>query len=403
MSTFRYEAISKDGVRVRGVVKARDKNEAVIQLKDELSIVTSIKETYDYAGIREKLNATSGKINAKTLSLVCQQFGIMLDAGIPVGTAVTLLQKQTKDRTFKKILADVAEDVTAGYSMADSFQIHGKKLPATFIETIRSGEESGALAEAFTRLSDFYMTRHKLYSKIKRAFMYPIFVIALAFVVIAIVMIKAIPTIAQTFMDQGENLPGLTLWLINTSNFFRKWFWLMAIIIAILIILFISYAKTRNGALRISKIRLKLPIIGKIEKLNIASQFSATMSTMLISGLPLMRALTITGNTLTNRVVSESIERAVKNLEAGFSLGDCLKKEGTLDELLVEMCTMGEQSGSLESTLSAIGKYYDYETEQAASRALGIIEPAILIILGIFVAIIVIALYLPMFTMYNGM
>ncbi len=403
MSTFRYEAISKDGIRVRGVVKARDKNEAVIQLKEEISVVTNIKETYDYDGIIEKLNAAGGKISAEALGLVCQQFGIMLDSGIPIGIAVTLIKKQTGDKAFKKILTEVADDVTAGYSIADSFQIHGEKLPTTFIETIRAGEESGALAAAFNRLSEFFMTKHKLYSKIKRAFMYPAFILALSFIVIAIVMIKAIPAIAQTFLEQGENLPGLTIWLINTSDFFRKWFWLMAIIIAIIAIIFISYAKTRDGALKLSEIKLRLPLVGKIERLNIAGQFSATMATMLISGLPLVRALNITGNAITNRVVSESLERAVKNLEAGFSLGDCLKREGTLDELLIEMCTMGEQSGSLESTLAAIGRYYNYETEQAASRALAILEPVILVILGIFVAIIVIALYLPMFTMYNGM
>lgn len=403
MSTFRYEAVSRDGVNVKGIVKARDKNEAVAQLKDEMSIVTSLKETYDYDGLRDKLTSAHGKINARSLSLVCQQFAIMLDAGISLGYAVKLVAKQTKDKAFKRILNDVADDVAAGYSMADSFHIHGDKLPATFIETIRSGEESGSLASAFKRLADFYMTRHKLYSKIKGAMIYPVFVILLAIAVIAIVMMKAIPAIANTFLDQGENLPGITLFLIHCSDFFRKWFWLIAIIILLIVLAIVIYARTADGAMKLSQKMLKMPLIGKIERLNLASQFSSTMATMLIAGLPLIRALNITGNTLTNKYVSASIERAVKNLEAGFSLGECLKHENTLDELLIEMCTMGEQSGSIEETLSSISKYYDYETETAASRALSILEPAILIFLGLFVGFIVIALYLPMFTMYNGM
>ena len=403
MSTFRYEAISRDGVNVKGVVKARDKNEAVAQLKEEMSVVTGLKETYDYEGLKDKLTSSHGKISAQSIALVCQQFAIMLDSGISISYAVRLVAKQTKDRALRRIISEVADDVSAGYSIADSFQIHGDKLPPTFIETIRSGEESGSLASAFKRLSDFFMTRHKLYAKIKGAMIYPVFVIILAIIVISIVMIKAIPTIANTFLDQGENLPGITMALISCSDFFRKWFWLIAIIILLIAMAVIIYARTREGGMKLSRKMLNLPLIGNIERLNIASQFASTMATMLIAGLPLVRAVQITSKTVTNKYVSESIVNVMKNLEQGFSLGECLKRESTLDELLIEMCAMGEQSGSLEETLSSISKYYDYETENAASRALAVLEPAILIFLGFFVGFIVIALYLPMFTMYNGM
>ena len=165
----------------------------------------------------------------------------------------------------------------------------------------------------------------------------------------------------------------------------------------------IMYSRTPEGGLKLSKLMLKLPLIGNIENLSIASQFSATMGTMLVAGLPLLRALSITGKTISNKYIRESIERAAAGIESGYSLGECLRREGTLDELLVEMCSMGESSGSMEETLTAISKYYDYETETAANKALRIIEPAILVFLGFFVGFIVIALYLPMFTMYNGM
>ncbi len=403
MSTFRYEAISKDGVPVRGIVKARDKDEAVGQLKAELPIVTNLKETYDYAGIKEKLESVSTKINLRTLSVVCQQFSIMLEAGIGIEIATKLAARQTEDKMFKRILTEVGDDVAAGYRVSDSFAIHGAKLPTTFIETIRSGEESGSLAEAFKRLSEFYMSRHKLYAKIKGAMAYPCFIIVLAAVVITVVMTYAVPTLAQTFMDQGNELPAITLFLLNTSEFLRKWIWLILLIILIIVMAVIMYSRTPEGGLKLSKLMLKLPLIGNIENLSIASQFSATMGTMLVAGLPLLRALSITGKTISNKYIRESIERAAAGIESGYSLGECLRREGTLDELLVEMCSMGESSGSMEETLTAISKYYDYETETAANKALRIIEPAILVFLGFFVGFIVIALYLPMFTMYNGM
>ena len=403
MSTFRYEAISKDGVKVNGIVKARDKDEAVGQLKADLPIITSLKETYDYEGLIDKLNQSAGKINMRSLSVVCEQFSIMLQSGLSIEAATKLAANQTADRALKKILREVGDDVAAGYRVSDSFAIHGEKLPATFIETIRSGEESGSLDEAFDRLSDFYMSRHKLYTKIKGAMAYPVFIIFLAAIVIAVVMAFAVPTLAQTFLDQGEELPGITMFLINTSNFFRKWLWLMVLIILIIVAALIFYARTEDGSMKLSKEMLRLPLIGKIENLSIASQFSSTMGTMLIAGLPLVRALAITGKTINNKYVCRSIENAVRGVESGFTLGECLRNEGTLDELLIEMCSMGESSGSMEETLTSISKYYAYETETAANRALAKLEPTILVFLGIFVGFIVIALYLPMFTMYNGM
>ncbi len=403
MSTFRYEAISKDGVEVHGVVKARDRDEAVGQLKEEHSVVINLKESYDYEGLKDKLNSVSTKVNLRSLSVVCEQFAIMLDAGIGIETATKLAARQTSDRMFRRILTNVGDDVAAGYRVADSFAIHGSMLPATFIETIRSGEESGSLSEAFKRLADFYMSRHKLYTKIKGAMGYPCFIIALAAIVIAIVMTKAVPTIANTFVEQGNELPGITLFLISISEFFAKWIWLIVLIILIIVVAFIMYSRTAEGGMKISKMMLSLPLIGRIENLSIASQFSSTMATMLVAGLPLIRALAITGKTINNKYIQESITRTVSGVESGYSLGECLRKEGTLDELLIEMCAMGENAGSMEETLTAISKYYDYETETAANNALKVLEPSILIFLGIFVGFIVIALYLPMFTMYNGM
>lgn len=403
MSTFRYEAISKDGVQVHGVVKARDRDEAVGQLKAELPIVINLRETYDYEGIKDKLDSISTGINMQTLALVCQQFAIMLESGIGIEAATRLAANQTSDRQFKRILTNVGDDVAAGYRIADSFAIHGSKLPATFIEIIRSGEESGSLGEAFKRLADFYMARHKLYAKIKGAMSYPCFIIALAAVVIGVVMTYAVPTLAQTFIDQGNELPAITLFILNISEFLRKWVWLIVLVILIIVVVIVAYKRTPDGGLKLSKLMLRLPLIGHIERLSIASQFSSTMGTMLVAGLPLLRALTITGKTISNKYIMQSIENAARGVESGYSLGECLRKEGTLDELLVEMCAMGESSGSMEETMTSISKYYDYETETAANKALRVLEPAILVFLGIFVGFVVIALYLPMFTMYNGM
>ncbi len=402
MSTFRYEAISKDGAPVRGVVKARDKDEAVGQLKQDLAIVTELKETYDYAELKDRFDFTLTRTDLRALSMVCRQFAIMLQSGIGIELALRLAAGQTSNRTFKRILTEVGDDVSSGYKVADSFAIHGAKLPATFTETIRSGEESGSLGQAFQKLSEFYMSRHKLYSKIKGAMTYPCFIIVLSVIVVTVVMTYAVPTMAQTFIDQGNELPRITRLLIAISAFLQQYIWLILLIILALVIVLSVYARTPGGSLRLSRMKLVAPILGKIESLSIASRFSSTMGIMLTSGLPLLRALAVTGRTIDNRYISDSIDRTVSGVESGYSLGECLRREGTLDELLVEMCAMGESSGSMEETFTAISKYYDYEAETAANKALAVIEPAILVFLGLFVGFIVIALYMPMFTMYSG-
>lgn len=402
MSTFRYEAISKDGAPVRGVVKARDKDEAVGQLKQDLAIVTELKETYDYAELKDRFDFTLTRTDLRALSMVCRQFAIMLQSGIGIELALRLAAGQTSNRTFKRILTEVGDDVSSGYKVADSFAIHGAKLPATFTETIRSGEESGSLGQAFQKLSEFYMSRHKLYSKIKGAMTYPCFIIVLSVIVVTVVMTYAVPTMAQTFIDQGNELPRITRLLIAISAFLQQYIWLILLIILALVIVLSVYARTPRGSLRLSRMKLVAPILGKIESLSIASRFSSTMGIMLTSGLPLLRALAVTGRTIDNRYISDSIDRTVSGVESGYSLGECLRREGTLDELLVEMCAMGESSGSMEETFTAISKYYDYEAETAANKALAVIEPAILVFLGLFVGFIVIALYMPMFTMYSG-
>ena len=402
MSTFRYDAISKDGAPVRGVVKARDKDEAVGQLKQDLAIVTELKETYDYAELKDRFDFTLTRTDLRALSMVCRQFAIMLQSGIGIELALRLAAGQTSNRTFKRILTEVGDDVSSGYKVADSFAIHGAKLPATFTETIRSGEESGSLGQAFQKLSEFYMSRHKLYSKIKGAMTYPCFIIVLSVIVVTVVMTYAVPTMAQTFIDQGNELPRITRLLIAISAFLQQYIWLILLIILALVIVLSVYARTPRGSLRLSRMKLVAPILGKIESLSIASRFSSTMGIMLTSGLPLLRALAVTGRTIDNRYISDSIDRTVSGVESGYSLGECLRREGTLDELLVEMCAMGESSGSMEETFTAISKYYDYEAETAANKALAVIEPAILVFLGLFVGFIVIALYMPMFTMYSG-
>lgn len=336
--------------------------------------------------------------------MVCSQFAIILRTGLPVVRAVELIHEQTGDRRIKTLLKDVAEDVAAGYGLAASLENKGKKLlPTTFIETVRAGEESGTLPESFEKLKVYYSRSAQVKSKAASAMIYPLFLVALAAVVIAIVMGFAMPTFVSVFESFDMELPGLTLAIIAMSKFFSKWWWIIAMLILAAVIGLRLYINSEKGALNTSKLLLKLPALGRVNSMKAASQFANTLSTLLAAGIPLIRSVEIAARVLDNRYIGRQLGAIVPYLEEGRSLGEQLRTGKLFPAMLCEMTAMGEDTGSLESTLDTVGAYYDMETETASNRALSMLQPAITLVMGIFIGILVLGLYLPMFNIYAGM
>lgn len=398
--TYKYEAVSESGVSVNGVIEAHDKNDAIIRVRANYPIINSMVEVRESRLNRAKADK---KINEKNLSLVCDQFSILLKAGLPIVKTVEMIAAQVEDKTIKNILIAVAEDITGGYSLADSFEMRGPKLPTTFIETIRAGEESGSLEHAFDRLTKFFTKKTRVAGKVRAALAYPTLVIFVAVAVIIIIMTKAVPVFETTFADMGTELPGPTAALIAMSHFFQK-FWIYGVAgIAVLASVWTLYCSTEQGAINKGKLNLKIPVIGKINRMNAASQFANTLATMMAAGLPVINSIVITGKAMTNYYVGSSIIDIVARLESGGNIADGLRQSGVMPNLLCEMTGVGEQTGSMEETLNVIGEYYDNEVELATHKAVSLIEPIIIICLAIFVVFVLLSVYMPMFSMYDGM
>ncbi len=398
--TFKYEAVSLTGVNVKGIIRAKDENDAVAQLKASCSVVNKLTEVKESKNdIMAKLNAQP--IKTKDLAMMCKQFSIILHAGLPIVRSVEMVMNQTSNKSLKRILLDVAEDVVAGYDVASAFSMRGPQLPNILVETIRAGEESGQLDASFERLSKYFEKSGKIKSKVVSALTYPIFVIIVAVVVIAIIMVRAVPTFVSSFLDMGSELPGVTMALIGLSDFFVKaWPYLLGAVIVIVAGLYI-YGATPKGKLNMAHIKLKIPVIGKIQLMNASSQFANTFSTLLASGLPMTRAMGITGRALSNAYIGSKVLDAIEGVEQGFRVADSLKVEKCFPELLNEMVNVGEQSASMEQTLSVVGEYYDNEVEVTTARATALLEPVIICILAVFVCWVLLAVYLPMFSMYS--
>ena len=403
MVTYKYKAISMDGAPISGIIEAYDEYNAVAQIKETCRLVTKITPVKEREGFLT-MELGSKKIKTKSLSVVCSQFAIILKAGMAIAKCVELIADQTVDKKLKKLLQKVAADVSSGHSLAGSFENNGKDaLPITFIETVRAGEESGTLENCFENLSFYFDKRTKTKQKVMGALTYPIFVVCVAIIVIIVVMVKVVPTLVSVFADLGGDLPFATKLLINTSNFFRKNLLWMGVAIVILMFLFKIITNTEDGRIAWNKFKLKIPVLGKIALLNGASQFANTMSTLLSAGLPVPQALGVTSKTMDNYLLSIRTGKMVTGIETGRRLGDCMKDENCFPKTLNEMCAIGEETGELENTLDTIGSYYDNEAAYATQKAVALLEPTIMVFMALGAGFIVIAIYMPIFTMYQMM
>lgn len=405
MITYRYKGMTSGGSPVEGIIEAFDKQDALNKAKENCRILISVEPVSkgkfgDLMSADIKNLFGGGKIKPKALSLLCSQLAIELKAGLPLVSALRLVAENEEDKRIKALLSEVADDVHAGNGLADSFALRGPSLPTTFIETVRAGEESGKLDECFARMKVYYEDSAAVSAKVGSAMIYPALLITVAVIVVGIIMIVAVPVFEEAFSSMGNELPGVTKALIAMSNFMVDyWLILVAIILAAVLAL-VLYGKTDNGRHVYAKLLLTFPGISLVNKMNAASQFASTMSTMLSAGLPLVQASQITAATTSNLLIQEDILAACNGVIEGNRLSDGLKKSPWLPPLLLEMTAVGEETGQMEETLSVISDYYTKEVDVAVKRALEILNPAITMVLAGLVVFILLSVYLPIFGLY---
>lgn len=401
MPTYRYEALGGDGQKTVGVVEAADSAQAVAQIRQRYDVVLRLNEiAVRRADPLEKFQ----KLNLKVFALMCKQFSIILKAGLPLVQTVDLVADQLSDKMLRKMLTEVSEDIANGWSLSYSFAQRGKgRIPTAFIETIRAGEESGDLVRSFDRMSTYYDRMTKTRAKATSALVYPAFLSVVAVVVIIVIMTYAVPTFAETFTSMDMQLPLATRIVVALSDFFSRYIWVILGVVAAVLCLLRLYAGTATGRIRMAKNQLALPILGKIAVMTSASQFAHTMAAMLSAGMPILKALDTAARSMSNAHLSNQIRSVIPNVESGQSLGECMRSCRDLPSILVQMTAMGEVTGSLESTLEIQAEYYDNEVDTLTARALSLLEPIIICVMAVFVVLILLSIYLPMFSMYGAM
>ncbi len=399
MPFYYYQGAYSNGEKVTGTVEANTQADAVVLIRQSCDTILSVREVHAQQKARDF--TPFKKVDPKALSIVCQQFSIILKAGLPLVQAVDLVSGQCQDKVLTKILKQASEDVSNGWSLSYSLQRRAK-LPTAFVETIRSGEETGDLSGAFARMSTYYDRMAKTKSSVSGAMIYPAFVLLAAVVVVVVIVTVAVPAMTQSFADMGSELPLPTRMLIGLSDFMQAHFLHLFLGVAAFALAVFLWSRTASGHMALAKFRLRIPVLGRIALMSGASQFAHTMSAMMAAGTPILQSLNVAGRSMSNYCMSHEILATIPGVESGKSLGECMARAKHLPQMLIQMTAVGESTGAMESMLEIIAEYYDNEVDTATARALSLLEPIIIAFLAVIVVVLLLAIYLPIFSMENA-
>ena len=399
MPTYVFKGRNRMNEMVVGERVAADRAALEAMLRREQVILTSAREKGREISLPK---VGREKVKSKDLALFTRQFSVMLDAGLPLVQCLEILGQQQDNKFFQKIIFQTRADVEAGMTLADAMAKHPRVFEPLYTNMVAAGETGGILDIILQRLSTYLEKMVKLKSDVKSALIYPIAVIVISIIVISIIMIVVIPAFKNIFeglLGPGEKLPWLTELVVSISQFLAGFWWLIAILVGVVVFALKAWYKTDTGHHLIDGLQLKLPIFGPILKKIAIARFSRTLSTLLSSGVPILESLEITAKTAGNIVVGEAILRVRTGIEQGQTFVEPLKASQIFPVMVSQMIGVGEQTGALDAMLSKIADFYEQEVDAAIANLLSLMEPAMILFLGVTIGTIVIAMYLPLFTL----
>jgi len=397
MPAFVWKGKTRDGKTVSGERVADNKEAVMALLRREQILVSSVKEK----GKEVALPKWGGSVPPKDLAVFTRQFSVMIDAGLPLVQCLEILGTQQENKTFAKILQQTRMDVEGGSTLADAMRKHPKAFDELFVNMIAAGEAGGILDTILKRLATYIEKAVKLKSQVKGAMVYPVAVIGIAGIVIAVILWKVIPTFAAMFEGLGAQLPLPTRIVIFMSNWFVRLLPFLVIFTVAFVFLFKRYYATHAGRRVVDRIILKLPILGVLMQKIAVARFCRTLATLISSGVPILDGLEITARTAGNSIIEDAIMAVRKAVEGGLTLAQPLKESGVFPNMVVQMIGVGEQTGALDAMLSKIAEFYEEEVDQAVANLLTLMEPVMILFLGTTVGGIVISMYLPLFDLIS--
>lgn len=400
MKKFKYRALKSDGSKFEGNYEANSEDEVIRMISSSGSYPLKVEEVTDNLNLNSSL---FDKVKTKDLAIFCRQFYSMIDAGLPIVSSLDILANESSNRKLRKILSEIRDDVKKGETLSDAMKKHKEIFPRLLTSMVESGEMSGNIDEMFLRMSVHFEKENKTNSKVKAALTYPMVIGVVAILAVGAIMIFVMPIFVGMFEEQGVSLPLITRILIGGSNFLTKNIILVLLVIIGAITAFNIYKKSENGILVFSSLKLKVPILKELNKKVIVSRFTRTLATLVSSGVSLVQCLPIVASVLENKVAEDAVMKVRERVVKGEGLSGPISEFDIFPKMLSSMIRIGEESGSLDDILNKTADFYEDEVEQTIQTVTSLLEPLMIVLMGLVVGTMVLAIIIPMFNMYGTM
>jgi len=395
MPVYSWKGKNKMGKMQEGTLSADTKDAVIGLLRRQQIMVSAVTEK----GKELAIPKFGGGVKQKEIAIFTRQFSVMIDAGLPLVQCLEILGGQQKNRLFQKVLFQVRQDVESGSTLADSLKKHPKVFNDLFSNMIAAGESGGILDTILQRLSTYIEKRVKLQAAVRSAMIYPTAVITIAVGVVVVILWKVIPTFAMLFQGLGATLPLPTRITIACSRFLGRFMPVIVLAMGAGAFFLNRYYKTNKGRHQIDALTLKMPILGDLMRKISVARFCRTLGTLIQSGVPILEGLEITARTAGNAIVEDAIMATRKSIEEGKTISGPLEETGVFPSMVVQMISVGEQTGALDAMLSKIADFYEDEVDEAVENLMSLLEPVMILFLGVMIGGIVISMYMPMFSL----
>jgi type IV pilus assembly protein PilC len=400
MPVFTWAGKNVRGDKKKGEMEASSQDVVRLNLKRMKIDPTKIK--LKPKDLFENVAFLQPKVKGTDIILFARQFSTMIDAGLPIIQCLEILCSQQENATFKKMLKNIKEQVEGGATLAESLKKYPKEFDDLFVNMIAAGEAGGILDTILRRLSTYMEKAAKLKSKVKGAMTYPLVTLAIAVLVLAVILVFVIPVFQEMFSDMGSELPPFTQLIISMSDFTKKNVIYIVVGIILFFFAFKKFYSTDKGRALVDELILKLPVFGELIRKVAVAKFTRTMGTMLSSGVAILEALEIVAKTAGNKTIENAVYVVRSDIAEGRTMADPLSESGVFPPMVCQMIAVGESTGALDAMLEKIAVFYDEEVDQAVENLTALIEPFMLVFLGVTIGGLVIAMYLPVFKMASA-
>jgi type IV pilus assembly protein PilC len=392
MPVFNYTARTLTGELQSGSIDLPSHDDVVAHLRKNRMIVVKVQQA------PRDIKFSFGKgIATRDIVIFTRQFATMINSGLPLVQALDILAEQTENKALKDVTRSVVYDVESGHTLADALRKHPKAYSELYVNMVAAGEAGGIQDTILNRLAGYIEKTMALKKKVKGAMVYPSVIMGVAVAVVALMMLFVIPSFAKMFTEFGGQLPAPTRIVMTLSDFFVKWWWLLLILIIGPIIGMRQFYQTSQGREIFDRFFLKLPVVGLLIRKVAVAKFTRTLSTLITSGIPILEGMDIVARTAGNKVIEHAIIRTKNGISEGKTIAEPLKATNVFPPMVVQMISVGEASGALDTMLGKIADFYDEEVDTAVGGLTAMLEPMLMVFLGVVLGFIVVAMYLPVF------